>query len=71
MADPQLPADHTRSHPGRRHLDDLEADVVGEGAPVDEHPAQLVHTALALEHMHGFMLGEDDKCFVDFLQCFK
>ena len=70
MADSQLPADHTRSHPGRRHLDDLETDVVGEGAPVDEHPAQLVHTALALEHMCGFMLGKEDKWFVFFLQRF-
>ena len=49
MADPQLPADHTGSHPGRSHLDDLESDVVGEGAPIDEHPAQLVHAALPLE----------------------
>ena len=58
MADPKLSADHTRSHSGCSHLDDLETDVVGEGAPVDEHPAQLVHTTLALEHMYGFMLGE-------------
>ena len=49
VADPQLSADHTGSHPGRRHLDDLEPDVVGEGAPVDKHPAQLVHTTLALQ----------------------
>ena len=49
VADPQLPADHTGSHPGRSHLDDLESDVVGEGAPIDEHPAQLVDPTLALE----------------------
>ena len=49
MADSQLPADHTGSHPGCRHLDDLEPDVVGEGAPVDEHPAQLIDPTLALE----------------------
>ena len=49
MTDPQLPADHTGSHPGRSHLDDLESDVVGEGAPIDEHPTQLVHAALPLE----------------------
>ena len=71
MADAQLARDDAGPHAGRRHLDDLEADVVGEGAPVDEHPAQLVHAALPLEHMYGFMLGEGDKCFVDFLQCVK
>ena len=47
MADPQLSGDDARPDAGRRHLDDLEADVVGQGATVDEHPAQLVHPALA------------------------
>ena len=53
MADPQLPADHARPHPRRRHLHDLQPDVVGEGAAVDEDPAQLVDPALALERVAG------------------
>ena len=47
MADSQLAGDDAWPDAGRRHLDDLEADVVGQGATVDEHPAELVHPALA------------------------
>ena len=47
MADAQLSGDDAWPDAGSRHLDDLEADVVGEGAPVDEHPAELVHPTLA------------------------
>ncbi len=47
VADSQLSGDDAWPDAGRRHLDDLEADVVGQGAPVDEHPAELVHPALA------------------------
>ena len=49
MADPQLTADDTWSHAGRRHLDNLEPDVVGQRPPVDEDAAELVDAALALE----------------------
>ena len=47
VADSQLPADDTWSDPRRRHLDDLEADVVGQRAAVDEDAAQLVDPPLA------------------------
>ena len=47
VADAQLPRDDAGPHAGRRHLDDLQPDVVRQGAAVDEHPAQLVHPALA------------------------
>ena len=53
MADPQLPADHTRSHPGRRHLDNLQPHVVWQRPPVDEHAAHLVDPALPLERVAG------------------
>ena len=46
MADAQLARDDAGPHPGRRHLDDLEADVVGQRPTVDEHAAQLVHASL-------------------------
>ena len=49
MADPELSTDDTRPHSRRSHLNDLQPDVVGQGAAVDEDPAQLVHSALALE----------------------
>ena len=47
MADPELPGDDTRPDAGRRHLDDLEPDVVGQRSAVDEHSAELVHPTLA------------------------
>jgi len=53
MADPQLAADHTGPDPRRRHLYDLQPDVVGQGASIDEDPAQLVDPALALEGIAG------------------
>lgn len=43
----ELPRDHAGAHARRRHLHDLEADVVGQRPPVDEHAAQLVHAALS------------------------
>ena len=63
MADPQLAADDARSYAGRRHLDDLEPDVVGQRPPVDEDAAELVDAALALERVpreqgrHGTLQG--------------
>ncbi len=53
MADPQLSTDHTRPDPRRRHLYNLEPDMVGQGPPVDEDPAQLVDPTLALEGVAG------------------
>jgi hypothetical protein len=47
MADPQLAADDAGPDPRRCHLDDLEADVVRQRAPIDEDAAQLVDSALA------------------------
>lgn len=46
VGDAQLARDDAGPHAGRRHLHDLVPDVVGQGAPVDEHPAELVHAAL-------------------------
>ena len=51
VADPQLSADHARSHPGGRHLDNLQPHVVWQRPPVDEHPTHLVDPALALERV--------------------
>ena len=47
VAHAELAADHAGPDPGGRHLDDLEADVVGQRPPVDENAAQLVDTTLA------------------------
>ncbi len=47
MTDPQLPRDDAGSDSGGRHLDDLQADVVGQRSAVDEDAAQLVNSALA------------------------
>ena len=49
VGDAKLSRDDARSDAGGGHLDDLEADVVGQRAPVDEHPAQLVDAPLACE----------------------
>ncbi len=49
MADPELAADDTGPDPGRRHLDDLQSNMVGQRPAVDEDPAQLVDPALALK----------------------
>ena len=49
MTDPQLSGDHTRPHPSRCHLDDLQPDVVGQGPSVDEDSPELVDSALSLE----------------------
>ena len=53
VADPQLPADHARSHPGRRHLDNLQPHVVWQRPPVDEHSTHLVDSALTLKRVAG------------------
>ena len=37
VADPELPADDAGPHPGRRHLDNLQSDVIGKRPPIDEH----------------------------------
>ena len=49
VADAQLPGDDAGPNAGGGHLDDLEADVVGQRPPIDEHPAQLVDAPLACE----------------------
>ena len=49
VADAQLPGDDAGANAGGGHLDDLEADVVGQRPPIDEHPAQLVDAPLACE----------------------
>ena len=46
VADPELPADDAGPHPGRRHLDDLQSDVIREGAAVDKNSPQLINPAL-------------------------
>ncbi len=53
MADPQLAADDTGPHPRRRHLYDLQPDMVGQGASIDEDPTQLINSSLALEGIAG------------------
>jgi len=42
----QLAGDDTRPDSGSGQFDDLEADVIGQRASVDEHAAQLIHSAL-------------------------
>ena len=46
VADPELPADDAGPHPGGRHLDDLQPDVIGKGPAVDENSPQLINPAL-------------------------
>ena len=46
VGDAQLARDDARPHARRRQLDDLQPDVVGQRAAVDEHAAQLVDAAL-------------------------
>ena len=46
MADPELPADDAGPHPGGRHLNDLQSDVIWEGAAVDKDSPQLINPAL-------------------------
>ncbi len=47
MRHPELPRDVAGPHPVVRQLHDPLPDDVGQGAAVDEHPAQLVHAAVA------------------------
>ena len=42
----QLTGDDTRPDTGGGQFDDLEADVIGQRAAVDEHSAQLIDAAL-------------------------
>ena len=46
VADPELPADDAGPHPGRRHLDDLQSDVIWERTAVDKDSPQLINPAL-------------------------
>lgn len=46
MRDPQLTTDDTGTDAGGGHLNDLEADVVGQGSAIDEDAAQLIHSSL-------------------------
>jgi hypothetical protein len=48
VADPELPGDHAGPHTRCSHLDDLEANMVGERPAIYKDAAQLVHPALAL-----------------------
>lgn len=47
VGDAELPGDHAGPDAVVSHLHDLVADVVGQRAPVDENPSELVHPALA------------------------
>ena len=47
VAHSELPADDAGPHPGGRHLDDLEADVVRERPAVDEDSPQLIDPPLS------------------------
>ena len=46
MRHPELPGDDAGPDPGRRHLDDLEPDVVRERPAIDEHAPQLGDSTL-------------------------
>ena len=46
MTDSQLTRDDTGSDAGRGHLDDLESDVVGQRAAIDEDPSKLIDATL-------------------------
>ncbi len=50
VADPELPGDDARPDPRRRHLHNLEPDLVGQGAAVDEETAQLIDSSLTCEY---------------------
>lgn len=52
MGDPELPGNHAGPDPVVSHLHDLVADVVGQRAPVDENPSELIHPALAQRGGH-------------------
>lgn len=52
VGDAELPGDHAGPDAVVRHLHDLVADVVGQRAPVDENPSELVHPALAQRRGH-------------------
>ena len=56
MGDAELARDDAGPHARSGHLDDLEADVVGQRPAVDEHAAQLVDAALACEVSGGFLI---------------
>lgn len=47
MGDTQLAGDDTGPDAVVGHLDNLVADVVWQGSPVDEDPTQLIDPALA------------------------
>ena len=53
MTDSELAADHTRPHPRRGHLYDLQSDVIGKRSAIDEHSSELVDSPLALEGVTG------------------
>ena len=43
---PELPGDDAGPDPGRRHLDDLEPDVIWKRPAIDKNSPQLVNTTL-------------------------
>ena len=47
MGDAQLSRDDAGPNPSRSHFDDLQANVVGQGTPIDEHATQLVDPTLS------------------------
>ena len=53
MADPELPRDVARPHSVVRQLDDPLPHYVGQGTPVHEHAAQLVHAAVAYKRQRA------------------
>ena len=57
MGDAELARDDAGADAGGGHLDDLEADVVGQRTPVDEDAAELVDAALACEVSGGFLIS--------------
>ena len=47
MGDAHLPGDDAGPDASRGHFDDLQANVVGQGTPIDEHATQLVDATLS------------------------
>ena len=56
VANPELPADDAGPHPGGRHLDDLEADVVRERPAVDEDSPQLIDPPLPWKQINSHQI---------------
>lgn len=57
VGDAKLPRDDARTHARRRHLHDLEADVVGQWTAVDEYAPKLVHATLTCRDTTSCLQG--------------